>query len=184
MSSFAHQIPSATSAPSSATLMRSSRLMKEWLEIQKCPVANASVSPVNDENLNEWHGNIQGTENSEWEGIVVHFLITFPPEYPILPPRVRLFSYIPHLNVQSRNGCWEVCLDMFESQPIGSVTTPYHYWSSAFSVRSILVQMTSFLLADGQPTQVHSFPTFSSPFHHHFLTFQLDCNGEHQSNKK
>jgi ubiquitin-conjugating enzyme E2 J2 len=156
-----------------ATAMRSSRLMKEWMEIQRCPVRNASISPLNEENLNEWyvpypflhlirstnhlicrHGNIQGTENSEWEGIVVHFIITFPPEYPIRPPRVRLFSYIPHLNVQSRNGTWEVCLDMLESQPIGSMTTPYHYWSSAFSVRSILVQMTSFLLADGQPTQV------------------------------
>jgi ubiquitin-protein ligase len=173
-----HQIPPLAR-------MRSSRLMKEWVEIQKCPVANASVSPLNDENLNEWHGNIQGTENSEWEGIVVHFIITFPPEYPIRPPRVRLFSYIPHLNVQSRNGTWEVCLDMLESQPIGSMTTPYHYWSSAFSVRSILVQMTSFLLADGQPTQVHSFsPSFHRHFIHHFLTFQLDCNGQHQSNKK
>jgi ubiquitin-protein ligase len=156
--------------------------MKEWLEIQKCPVANASVSPLNDENLNEWHGNIQGTENSEWEGIVVHFVITFPPEYPIRPPRVRLFSYIPHLNVQSRNGAWEVCLDMFESQPVGSMTTPYHYWSSAFSVRSILIQMTSFLLADGQPTQVSSsLPSFCLLLASHSI--RADLHGEHPANK-
>lgn len=30
------------------------RLMKEWLEIQKCPVPNANVSPLDEENLNEW----------------------------------------------------------------------------------------------------------------------------------
>jgi hypothetical protein len=34
--------------------MRSSRLMKEWMEIQRCPVANASISPLNEENLNDW----------------------------------------------------------------------------------------------------------------------------------
>lgn len=34
--------------------MRSSRLMKEWIEIQKCPVENISVSPLQEENLNEW----------------------------------------------------------------------------------------------------------------------------------
>jgi ubiquitin-protein ligase len=176
MSSASHQkIPPQT-------VLRSSRLMKEWLEIQKCPVANASVSPLNDENLNEWHGNIQGTENSEWEGIVVHFVITFPPEYPIRPPRVRLFSYIPHLNVQSRNAAWEVCLDMFESQPVGSMTTPYHYWSSAFSVRSILIQMTSFLLADGQPTQVSSsLPSFCLLLASHSI--RADLHGEHPANK-
>lgn len=101
------------------------------------------------------HGNIQGQENTEWEGIVVHFSIIFPSDYPIRPPRVRLFSFIPHLNVQVRNGSFEVCLHMLESQPLGALTTPYEYWSSAFSVRSILIQMTSFLLVEGQPTEVN-----------------------------
>jgi len=43
---------------------------------------------------------------------------------------------------------------MFEIPLPGTLTTPYQYWSSAFSVRSILIQMTSFLLAEGQPTQI------------------------------
>ena len=100
------------------------------------------------------HGNIQGQEDTEWEGIVVHFSVVFPSDYPICPPRVRLFSFIPHLNVQVRNGMFEVCLHMLESQPLGSLTTPYQYWSTAFSIRSILIQMSSFLLCDGQPTEI------------------------------
>lgn len=30
------------------------RLLKEWLEIKKCPVPNINISPLNEENLNEW----------------------------------------------------------------------------------------------------------------------------------
>jgi len=152
--------------------MRSVRLMRELREINHCPVANVSVCPLDESNLSEWHGNIRGPSHSpsqsteeddneneiedenEWKDIVVHFSITFPLDYPIRPPRVRLFSFVPHLNVQHKNGFgWELCLDMLELQPIGALTTPYRYWSSAFSVRSILVQMTSFLLTSDHPTQ-------------------------------
>ncbi len=101
------------------------------------------------------HGNIQGVEGSEWSGIVVHFIITFPCGYPTFPPRVRLCSFVPHLNVQNRQGSWHICLDMLETEPLAStLAIPYQYWSSAFSVRSILVQMTSFLLVDGHSLQV------------------------------
>ena len=124
------------------------------IEIKRCPVPNIAIFPLNEENLNEWHGNIKGVENSHCDGIVVHFVISFPPLYPVHPPRVTLCSFIPHLNVQSRNGSWEICLDMLESMPLGGVTIPYQHWSSAFSVRSVLVQLTSFLLTEDQPTQV------------------------------
>lgn len=177
---------------SNQSQMRNSRLMKEWLEIQRCPVENASVSPLQEENLNEWHGNIQGQVDSEWEGIVVHFSISFPAAYPVQPPRVRLFSFVPHLNVQVRGAAFEVCLHMLETPPLGALTTPYQYWSSAFSVRSILVQMASFLLCDGQPTQVNFF-SFSFIFfyfnqislfisHFPFLRSQLETSQELEQN--
>jgi ubiquitin-protein ligase len=102
------------------------------------------------------HGNIRGFPESEWNGIVVHFIITFPISYPSVPPRVRFSSFIPHLNVLNRGGNWELCLDMLENPPVGSFTFPYQYWSSAYSVRSLLIQMSSFILADDQPNQVCS----------------------------
>jgi ubiquitin-protein ligase len=80
--------------------------------------------------------------------------MTFPVGYPSFPPRIRFSSFIPHLNVQLRLGSWELCLDMLELPPLGSLTIPYRYWSAAYSVRSVLIQMSSFLLVDGQPTQV------------------------------
>mmetsp|Transcript_819 Transcript_819/g.1380 ORF Transcript_819/g.1380 Transcript_819/m.1380 type:complete len:963 (-) Transcript_819:80-2968(-) len=134
--------------------LRSTRLMREYAEVKSCPVANISVEPLRGEDLNEWHGNITGSEGSSFEDIVVHFVITFPAGYPSFPPRVRMCSYIPHLNILRRDESWEVCLDMLETAPISSVTIPYRYWSSAFSVRSVLVQLTSFILADGQPIEI------------------------------
>jgi len=136
--------------------MRTSRLMREYAEVMRCPVANITIAPLNEENLEEWHGNIKGAEDSDFEDIVVHFVVTFPTGYPSMPPRIEMCSYIPHLNIQRRNMRWEVCLDMLETPPIGSMTVAYQYWSSAFSVRSILIQLTSFILAKGQPTEVSS----------------------------
>ena len=129
---------------------RIKRLQRELQEINKCPIGNIVCQPVGD-CLDEWHGNVRGVSGGEWEDVVVHFTVTFPVGYPHFPPRVTLSSFIPHMNVIRRSGKWEVCLDMLETQPIGVVTIPYRYWSSAFSVRSILVQMSSFILADDQP---------------------------------
>lgn len=50
---------------------------------------------------------------------------------------------------------WLVCLDMLELPPLGSNTVPYQFWTPAFSVRSILLQMTSFILSDDQPNQTY-----------------------------
>jgi len=125
--------------------------MREHQELMTCPVANISLAPL-DDCLDEWHGNIRGSGDSAWSSVVVHFIVNFPSGYPNFPPRVRLSTFIPHLNVVFRKGSWEICLDMLQTPAIGSLTLPFQYWSSAFSVRAILIQLTSFLLCESQPT--------------------------------
>jgi ubiquitin-protein ligase len=135
---------------------RNLRLFRELEEIKKCPVPNISIAPVGEENLSEWHGNIVANNDSEhWHGIVVHFKVLFPQGYPEYPPKVYLCSFVPHYNLQPKHGMHEVCLDMLQIPAIGESTIAYQYWSSAFSIRSILVQMTSFILCDDQPLQTH-----------------------------
>lgn len=82
------------------------RLVRELLELNNCPIPNISISPINEDNLNdEWHGNITSNSNSEnWNGVIIHFKIEFPKEYPKFPPIVSLFSFVPHLNLQLKNG--------------------------------------------------------------------------------
>jgi ubiquitin-protein ligase len=135
------------------------RLAREYQELLACPVRDISVKPLNDENLmEEWHGNIQAArvEGNDWPDIVVHFVITFPNGYPSHPPKVHLCSFVPHLNVITTfQGRFEVCLDMLDKPSTRDdiPTIPYQNWSSAFSIRSILVQLSSFLLCPGQPLE-------------------------------
>lgn len=133
------------------------RLAREYQEILQCPVSNISVQPLDKDNLlDEWHGNIQGVEDSVWRDIVVHFVIRIPKGYPTYPPKVNLCSFVPHLNVITTfDGRFEVCLDMLDkSLTRDSLTIPFQNWSSAFSIRSILVQLSSFLLCPDQPTEM------------------------------
>ena len=135
------------------------RLSREYQELLATPVRNIVVAPLDEDQLLEpWHGNIKGADGTPWQDIVVHFIISFPRGYPAFPPKVRLCSFVDHLNViTSFNGGNEVCLDMLEKPMTqeGVSTIPYVYWSSAFSVRSILVQLSSFLLCS-EETKSHA----------------------------
>lgn len=70
--------------------------------------------------------------------------LSFPGDYPSQPPRLRLFTPLPHPNVFS--GGW-VCLDMlryvFDDSKSG--------WCPAYSVQSILLQLQTFLTAENIP---------------------------------
>jgi hypothetical protein len=44
---------------------------------------------------------------------------------------------------------------MLELPPLGSNTVAYQYWTPAYSIRSILLQMTSFILSDDQPNHTY-----------------------------
>ena len=133
--------------------VRTKRLLREYREIETCPVADITIMPLGGDNLTEWHGNIRGdADSTTWSNVVVHFKIVIPNTYPVMPPRVVLSSFFPHINVMLRNGAWEICLDMLEAPNVASpVTIKYKHWSSAYTIRSILVQMKSFLLTDHQP---------------------------------
>jgi len=114
------------------------RLLKDFKQIQnnKIPTVNISCVPLEDD-LFVWHGNLIGTQGTDYEGAVFHFELTFPENYPAAPPAVRLFSEIKHPNVFDGS----VCLDMLNSQLDKNGVG----WTPAYSIESVLIQLQSFL---------------------------------------
>jgi ubiquitin-protein ligase len=73
---------------------RLQRDLKE-LEDQTIPLVGISARPLSN-SLFTWHGNLRGPEGTPFEGGVFHFEMTFPLNYPVSPPTLKLFTQIPH----------------------------------------------------------------------------------------
>ncbi|KAJ3373879.1 hypothetical protein GGF31_008764 [Allomyces arbusculus] len=132
------------------------RLMWDWKELQADPLDHVVAAPLED-NLHEWHVNLVGPAELnelcpevEMAQSVWHMVLRFSDFYPARPPSVVLCTAIPgHLNVltaRPRNGLFPVCMDMLETGNLKQTSThQYTGWSSAYTVRSILMQLQALL---------------------------------------
>ncbi|KAJ3260028.1 hypothetical protein HDU77_001545 [Chytriomyces hyalinus] len=143
-------MPSQHTTTSSAA----KRLYRDFVELQQSPVAQANAEPVHPDNLFLWHGNIIGTSHP-FAAVPLHFRLEFPANYPTAPPTVLLCSPLPHPNVfdaPKNPGLYRICLDMLETGTYADPTTqssgtfPYSGWSSSYTVKSIMMQLQTFLL--------------------------------------
>jgi ubiquitin-protein ligase/stress response protein SCP2 len=147
--------------------------MKDLEELRRHPIPGVVAEPL-ESNILEWHANLIGHADSPtYDGVILHLIIRFQPTYPSSPPVVevrpvshtydacaslradglvavpcQLSTDFPHPNVVSAQGSLRVCLEMLELPRADSLI--YHHWSSAFSVSSVLLQLRSFLLQEGQ----------------------------------
>lgn len=110
--------------------------MSDLRQISREPPEGASARPVSESNLFVWMGTVFGPVDSPWEGGIFHLKMTFPPDYPAHPPRVRFTTEIFHPNVFSDGA---LCLDIIQD-----------HWSPIYSVSSILTSIQS-LLTDPNP---------------------------------
>lgn len=118
------------------------RLQKDLKELEDCqiPLYGVSARPLSS-SLYIWHGNLRGPEGTSFEGGVFHIELTFPTDYPVSPPSIRLFTPIPHPNVL---GGTSICLDILDK----TKKEIYQGWTSAYTVEAILIQLQSFLFED------------------------------------
>ncbi|ELR16842.1 Ubiquitinconjugating enzyme subfamily protein [Acanthamoeba castellanii str. Neff] len=119
------------------------RLMRDWRELQRCPLPTVAAVPL-ENNFFEWHGNMLATSESSFCGLVYHIIMRFPDTYPLQPPTVELKGYISHPNVFGSY----ICLDMLENGWWGMESVReqrYTGWSTAYSVTSILIQLQNFI---------------------------------------
>mmetsp|Transcript_8155 Transcript_8155/g.20982 ORF Transcript_8155/g.20982 Transcript_8155/m.20982 type:complete len:163 (-) Transcript_8155:381-869(-) len=111
------------------------RISKELAEISLDPPCNCTAGPKGD-NLYEWVSTILGPKGSPYQGGVFFLDITFPPDYPFKPPKVRFRTRIYHCNVNSAGA---ICLDVLKEN-----------WSPALTISKVLLSICS-LLTDPNP---------------------------------
>ncbi|ODN83761.1 hypothetical protein, variant 2 [Cryptococcus amylolentus CBS 6039] len=67
--------------------------------MQKHPVDGFSAGLVDDDNILEWGIVIMAPADTLWEGATLKTRLIFPPEYPLLPPKMIFDSEMWHPNV-------------------------------------------------------------------------------------
>jgi len=113
------------------------RLKKEYMRLQKEPIANISAEP-RPENILEWHFVIKGPAESPYTGGSYHGMLKFPSNYPYAPPAIMMLTPNGRFNTNTR-----LCLSMSDFHP--------ETWVPAWSVASILNGVLSFML-ESTPT--------------------------------
>ncbi|KAG5437030.1 hypothetical protein PCANB_001306 [Pneumocystis canis] len=74
-------------------------LKRQLNEIQKHPVQGFSAGLADDNNVYEWEVLIIGPEDTLYEGGFFKCRLSFPLEYPHLPPKMRFITELYHPNV-------------------------------------------------------------------------------------
>jgi len=127
------------------------RLLRDLAEVQREPSELVAAAPLED-NLFEWHANLRPSVGP-LAGIVLHLRIVFPEDYPASPPNMLFpFQALPsfvHPNLYS----FGLCLDILQSY-IGQRTNRAG-WSTSYTVRTILLQLQSFLFEFDAAPQDH-----------------------------
>ncbi|RXW15389.1 hypothetical protein EST38_g10466 [Candolleomyces aberdarensis] len=133
--------PSGTSA--SNTLL----LRRQLQELTKRPVEGFSAGLVDDNNLYEWDIMIIGPPDTLYEGGFFKARLSFPPEFPLLPPKMKFITPMWHPNIYDDG---TVCIsilhapgeDQYGYEDAGERWLPVH------TVESILLSVISLLSSD------------------------------------
>lgn len=84
-----------TSSPAGNTLL----LKRQLTELRKRPVDGFSAGLKDESNLFEWEIMIIGPNDTLYEGGFLKAELIFPPEYPLLPPKMKFITPMWHPNI-------------------------------------------------------------------------------------
>ncbi|XP_040613045.1 ubiquitin-conjugating enzyme E2 U isoform X3 [Mesocricetus auratus] len=104
-------------------------LRRELEQLQRNTNEGVTAFPVS-EDLMTWEAQIQGLENSIWEGFVFHLAIDFTPEYNLAPPAVKFLTIPFHPNV-----------DLYTGQPSIDFLNSLDNWNTNYTLSSILLAL-------------------------------------------
>ncbi|KZT05227.1 ubiquitin-conjugating enzyme [Laetiporus sulphureus 93-53] len=131
-----------TSTPSNTLL-----LQRQLAELTKRPVEGFSAGLVDDSNLYEWEILIIGPPDTIYEGGFFKARLSFPPEYPLQPPKMRFITPMWHPNIYSDGN---VCISILH--PPGEDQYGYEdsgeRWRPVHTVESILLSVISLLSSE------------------------------------
>ncbi|KAH9279682.1 Ubiquitin-conjugating enzyme E2 G2 [Echinococcus granulosus] len=120
------------------------RLMAEYKQLTDNPPEGIVAGPVDESNFFEWEAFIMGPDGTPFEGGVFASRLSFPPDYPLSPPKMRFTSNIFHPNIYPDG---RVCISILHTpgnDPLG-YETPAERWSPVQSVEKILLSVISML---------------------------------------
>ena len=124
------------------------RLSKEFSNMQDKPSYEYYAEPVKGE-MFEWHFTIRGPSKTDYEGGIYHGVITFPETYPFKPPSVQFLTPNGRFEINTK-----ICLTFTNFHP--------EYWQPAWTVRTILIGLQSYMPVEEEALSIGSITT-SSP---------------------
>jgi len=107
------------------------RLEKELASLESDPPVGYQAGPADAGDIFIWNASIAGPEGSLYEGGTFSLKMSFPPDYPLKPPKVRFTTKIYHPSINDSGG---FSLDIFD---IG--------WNPAIGVRELLDSLRDLL---------------------------------------
>jgi ubiquitin-conjugating enzyme E2 T len=108
---------------------RHSRITRELYMLANDPGPGISAWPADESNMMLLQAQIQGPQESPYQGGLYNLTIDIPDRYPFEPPRVRFMTPIYHPNIDSDG---RICLDTLKMQPHGS-------WSPSVNINTLLL---------------------------------------------
>lgn len=120
------------------------RLMAEYKQLTLNPPDGITAGPIDEENFFEWEAVVLGPEGTCFEGGAFNAKLTFPPDYPLSPPKMQFTSEIFHPNIYPDG---RVCISILHApgvDPMGYESSSER-WSPVQSVEKVLLSVISML---------------------------------------
>lgn len=118
------------------------RLMRDYIEMRTNKIDGIDAYLVSDDNLFEWHVNIDAPQEYwYYQNKKFHLTILFDQMYPLRPPKIRAVSPLPHPNIFGEYICLDLLTDYYDE---GESKTKFG-WSTAYSLYSILITLQAFI---------------------------------------
>lgn len=112
----------------------------------KSPIEGFSAGLVDENNIYEWEVMIMGPEATLYEGGIFRARLSFPHNYPVMPPRMRFLTEIYHPNVYADG---TVCISILHEpgEDKYGYELPEERWLPVHTVESIMLSVISMLSA-------------------------------------
>jgi len=150
-------------------------------EIMRSPLDGINVAP-SEHDIYEWHGNFYFNEDHEhFPGMVLHFILNLPHDYPNSTPDMKLLTSIPHSHVFGDTICFSLLSEFkwwFEGKNLPATT----FWNPSRTVRSLLESVYTFLIVD-EDKHVSVCKQSAQNAIHNAQAARCSC-GHHPSNNK
>ncbi|KAL4400927.1 ubiquitin conjugating enzyme Ubc7/UbcP3 [Malassezia pachydermatis] len=121
------------------------RLMIEYKQLTSDPnTLFPAVGPISEDNYLEWEALLPGPDDTPYEGGVFSARLSFPPTYPLEPPKMRFDPPLFHPNVYP-DGL--VCISILHAagDDPNMYETSAERWSPVQSIEKILLSVLSML---------------------------------------